>query len=145
MDLAQVFLSPENVAHRQYEALRAYFVERVTAAEAARRFGYTVGAFQQLAHAFRNGHRRQFFVNGPRPGVKAEEGVREKVIALRKQNLSVYDIARALGKEDIDRTPTAIAKMLKAEGFAKLPRRADVERPETIRPIQATASAYRCH
>jgi hypothetical protein len=143
MDLAQVFLSPENVAHRQYEALRAYFVERVTAAEAAGRFGYTVGAFQQLAHAFRNGHRRQFFVDGPRPGVKAEEGVKEKVITLRKQNLSIYDIARALKKEDIDRTPTAIAKVLKAEGFAKLPRRADEERPETVKPIQAERADVR--
>lgn len=143
MDLAQVFLAPESVAHRQYEALRAYFVERVTAAEAAGRFGYTVGAFQQLAHAFRNGHRRQFFVDDARSGVKREEGVNEKIIALRKQNLSIYDIARALHKENIDRTPTAVAKLLKAEGFAKLPRRADEERPESIKPIQAERADVR--
>jgi len=143
MDLAQVFLSPQNVAHRQYEALRAYFVEGVTAAEAAERFGYTVGAFQQLAHAFRNGYRRQFFVDNPRPGVKFGEGVKEKIVALRKQNLSIYDIARALQKENIDRTPTAIAKLLKAEGFAKLPRRADEERPETVKPLQAERADVR--
>lgn len=143
MDLAQVFLSPENVAHRQYEALRAYFVEHVTAAEAARRFGYTVGAFQQLAHAFRSGHRRQFFVDSPTPGVKAEQSVKQRIVALRKQNLSIYDIARALQKEDIDRTPTAIAKLLKAEGFAKLPRRADEERPETVKPVQAERADVR--
>jgi hypothetical protein len=143
MDLAQAFLSPENVAHRQYEALRAYFVEGVTAVEAARRFGYTVGAFQQLAHAFRNGHRRPFFVDDARSGAKSDEGVNEKIVALRKQNLSIYDIARALQKEDIDRTPTAVAKLLKAEGFAKLPRRADEERPETIKPIQADRADVR--
>lgn len=143
MDLAQLFLSPQNVAHRQYEALRAYFVEDVTAAEAARRFGYTVGAFQQLAHAFRNGHRRQFFVDGPRPGVKREERVKEKIIALRKENLSIYDISRALQKENIDRTPATIAKLLKADGFAKLPRRADEERPETVKPIQADRADVR--
>ena len=143
MDLAQVFLSPQNVAHRQYEALRAYFVEGVTAAEAAKRFGYTVGAFQQLAHAFRNGCRRQFFVDNPRPGVKFGEGVKEKIVALRKQNLSIYDIACALQKENIDRTPTAIAKLLKAEGFAKLPRRADEECPETVKPIQAERADVR--
>jgi len=143
MDLAQVFLSPQNVAHRQYEALRAYFVEGVTAAEAARRFGYTVGAFQQLAHAFRNGHRRPFFVDDARSGAKSDEGVNEKIVALRKQNLSIYDISRALQKEDIDRTPTAVAKLLKAEGFAKLPRRADEERPETIKPIQADRADVR--
>lgn len=143
MDLAQVFLSPQSVAHRQYEALRAYFVDGVTAAEGAERFGYTVGSFQQLAHEFRNGYRRQFFVDTPRPGVKSDEGVKEKIIALRKQNLSIYDISRALKKEDIDRTPTAIAKLLKAEGFAKLPRRADEERPDTVKPIQADRADVR--
>jgi hypothetical protein len=45
MDLAQVFLTPANSTHRQYEALRAYFVERLPAAEVAARFGYTVGSF----------------------------------------------------------------------------------------------------
>ena len=29
MDLAQVFLTPQNTTHRQYEALRAYFVDRL--------------------------------------------------------------------------------------------------------------------
>ena len=143
MDLAQIFLSPQSVAHRQYEALRAYFVDRVTAAEAAERFGYTVGSFQHLAHEFRNGYRRQFFVDTPRPGVKSDEGVNEKIVALRKQNLSIYDISRALKKEDIDRTPTAIAKVLQEKGFAKLPRRADEERPETVKPIQAERADVR--
>lgn len=44
-------------------------------------------------------------------------------------------ISRALKNEDIHRTPTAIAKFLKQQGFAKLPRRADNELPETVRPI----------
>ena len=35
-DLAQTFLEPANSTHRQYEALRAYFVEGVPSAEAAR-------------------------------------------------------------------------------------------------------------
>ena len=43
MDLAQVFLSPENVAHRQYEALRAYFVDRVPAADVAEVAGQIEG------------------------------------------------------------------------------------------------------
>lgn len=143
MDLAQLFLSPQSVAHRQYEALRAYFVDGVTAAEAAERFGYTVGSFQHLAHEFRNGYRRQFFVDTPRAGVKSDERINGKIVALRKQNLSIYDISRALKKEDIGRTPTAIAKVLQEEGFAKLPRRADEERPETVKPIQAERADVR--
>lgn len=143
MDLSQAFLSPQDTTHRQYEALRAYFVERLPAAEVAERFGYTPGSFHQLAHQFRNDPQRQFFVNNPRPGVKSNDNVRQKIIALRKQNLSVYDISRALKREDIQRSPVAIGKMLKEEGFARLPRRADEERPEAVKPVQADRADVR--
>ena len=43
-DFSRVFLEPSNATHRQYEALRAFFVEGLPSAEAARRFGYTPGA-----------------------------------------------------------------------------------------------------
>ena len=51
MDLAQVFLTPLNSNHRQYEALRAYFVERLPGPKVAKRFGYTVGSLHQLTVA----------------------------------------------------------------------------------------------
>ena len=50
---ARFFLEPVNPLHRQYEALRAYFIEGLPSAEAARRFGYTPGAFRVLCHQFR--------------------------------------------------------------------------------------------
>ncbi len=137
MDLAQVFLEPGNTTHRQYEALRAYFVEQLPAAEVAARFGYTVGSFHQLAHQFRNNSQRRFFVEPPHPGVKASDTVRSQIVQLRKQNLSIYDISVALKNESIQRTPVAVSKVLEEEGFAKLPRRADEERPECIKPTQA--------
>jgi len=143
MDLAHAFLSPQNASHRQYEALRAYFVERLPAAEVAERFGYTLGSFHQLAHQFRNNPQRQFFVDNPRPGVKADDNVRQKIIALRKHNLSVYDISRALKRENIQRSPVAIGKVLKEEGFARLARRADEERPEAVKPVQADRADVR--
>lgn len=34
MDLAQAFLAPQNACHRQYEALRAYFVEQLPGPDA---------------------------------------------------------------------------------------------------------------
>ena len=42
------FLEPENVSHRQYEALRAYFVDGLPSAQAAARFGYTPGSIDDL-------------------------------------------------------------------------------------------------
>ncbi len=38
---AQTFLAPQMSTHKQYEALRAYYVEELSAAEVADRFGYT--------------------------------------------------------------------------------------------------------
>ena len=71
MDLANVFLTPQNATHRQYEALRAYFVEQLPGPEVAKRFGYTLGSFHQLVHQFRQNPDRQFFAPPLRPGVKA--------------------------------------------------------------------------
>ena len=35
-DLQSIFLEPRNATHRQYEALRAYYVEGLPSAEAAK-------------------------------------------------------------------------------------------------------------
>ena len=59
--LARRFIEPSNTGHRQYEALRAFFVNRVPSAETATRFGYTPGSFRVLVHQFRNHPRRELF------------------------------------------------------------------------------------
>ena len=79
-DLAHVFLQPQNSTHRQYEALRAYFVEALPSAEAARRGGYTPGSFRVLVHQFRQNPDRQFFLppaKGPKAAPKHQR-LREK-------------------------------------------------------------------
>ena len=137
MDLAQVFLTPQNATQRHYEALRAYFVERRPGPEVARRFGYTLGSLHQLVHRFRRQPERLFLVEPPRPGAKADDTLRQRIIHLRKQNQSIYDISAALKKEDISRTPAAVAQLLRQEGFSKLARRGDAERPPGTRPTAA--------
>ena len=143
MDLAQVFLVPQNSTQRQYEALRAYFIDRLSGPAVARRFGYTLGSFQQLVHQFRQGSPRKFFAEPPSRGAKASDAVREHIIRLRKQKLSVYDISEALKKEGIGRTSVAVAAVLKKEGFAKLPRRKDEERPPGTKPTAADRADVR--
>ena len=105
--------------------------------EVARRFGYTLGSFHQLVHQFRRGPRRKFFAEPAPRGAKASDAVREQIIRLRKQNLSVYDISEALKKDGVGRTSVAVAAVLKKEGFAKLPRRKDEERPPSTKPTAA--------
>ncbi|HKA06238.1 MAG TPA: hypothetical protein VKD71_03205, partial [Gemmataceae bacterium] len=143
--MARRFLEPSNSTQRQYEALRAYFVDGVPSAEAAARFGYTPGSFRVLVHQFRNQPERDFFTPTARPGRPPgkRHRLREQVVTLRKQNLSVHDISRSLAREGEALSPAAVAAILKEEGFAKLPRRGDDERPHQTRPEVADIADVR--
>src|SRR6266852_3735805 len=135
-DLDQRFLQPQNSTHRLYEALRAYFVDKLPSREAARRFGYTPASFRVLVHRFRQQPERAFFLapaRGPHAAPKKDQA-RELVISLRKQNLSIYDISRALAREGLSFSPVSVAQLLREEGFARLPRRDDGQRPAGTRP-----------
>ena len=144
-ELERVFLEPTDPTHRQYEALRAYFVEGLPSQEVAKRFGYTRGSFRVLCHQFRQHPQRAFFLQphkGPHRAPKRDP-VRDQVIALRKQNFSIYDISETLKAEGHRLSPVTIALLLKEEGFARLPRRADDERPDTPRPTAAAVADVR--
>lgn len=144
-ELEHVFLEPTDSTHRQYEALRAYFVEGLPSQEVAKRFGYTPGSFRVLCHQFRQHPQRSFFIQ-PRKGphhAPKRDPVRDQVIALRKQNFSIYDISEALKAEGHSLSPVTISLLLKEEGFARLPRRYDDERPDTPRPTAAAVADVR--
>lgn len=135
---AQFFLTPQNPLHRQYEAFRAYFVEGRPSLEVARAFGYTPASFRVLCHQFRHEPDKQsrFFQavqHGPR-FAPIRDQVRELVVAMRKRNLSVYDIQQELALAGHTISINALAVLLREEGFARLPRRLDEERPAAIRP-----------
>src|SRR5271169_3078650 len=143
--LSPIFLEPANATHRQYEALRAFVVEGLPSAEVARRFGYTPGSFRVLVHQFRQSPRRDFFLTpakGPHSAPKTDP-LRDRIIALRKQNLSIYDISRNLAHQGYSLSPVTVAQVLKDEGFARLPRRADEERPPGSRPTTADIADVR--
>jgi transposase len=145
LTFSRFFLEPANATHRQYEALRAYFVEGASSKEAAQHFGYTSGSFRTLVHQFRQDPQRSFF-RPPREHNQADtrqDELRQRVIALRKQNLSIYDISRALEHEGQSLSPVAVNNILKEEGFARLPRRLDEERPPGTRPTQAAVADAR--
>lgn len=127
---ARYFLEPKNAAQRQYEALRAVYVDGEAPGEVALKFGYTPGSFHVLCHQFRQNPDRDFFLpttRGPQTAPK-RDSVKESVVELRKQNMSIYDISKALKKAGTQISAAHVANILKEEGFARLPRRADDER-----------------
>jgi hypothetical protein len=144
---ARFFLAPESPQQRQYEALRAYFVEKAPSHEVARRFGYTPGAFRVLCHEFRHDPARRavFFppsTPGPHSAPKRDR-VRNLAVAMRKRNLSVYDIRRELADAGHTISVNALSVLLREEGFARLPRRLDEERPQALRPEAAAMADVR--
>jgi hypothetical protein len=141
-----VFLEPSNATHRQYEALRAYFVEKLPSAEAAVKYGYTPGTFRVMCHKFRRSRDRQFFLpDGSRSEAVVQDDkraggkgrVRGSIVSMRKQNMSVYDISMALQRSGHKLSPVSVWKILEDEGFGRLPRRRDEERPLPTRPEPA--------
>jgi hypothetical protein len=148
-ELERVFLQPANATHRQYEALRAFFVEKAPSQEVAERFGYTPGSFRVLCHHFRADPAREFFLPARTRAVREEKPpskssrLRDRIVEMRKQNLSVYDIAAALGAEGETLSAPAIWQVLSAEGFARLPRRGDEERGARVRATAAAAADVR--
>lgn len=143
--IKDAFLRPSNSTHRQYEALRAYYVDELPSADVAVRFGYTPGSFRVLCHQFLQNPERKFFLP-PSKGVRStpqKDSLRQEVIALRKQNLSVYDISNALQNIGHKLSPAGVASLLRQEGFARLARRSDEERPQQSRPEAAAIADVR--
>ena len=113
------FAEPATPRQRQYEALRAFYLEGLTSAQAAERFGYSPGAFRVLCHAFRRGELPEFFA-ATRPGPRDQpkkSAAQEQIIALRKRNYSVYDISRALTQQGTPLSATAVREVLAAQGL----------------------------
>src|SRR6516225_3499276 len=144
---AKFFLAPQFPMQRQYEALRAYFVDEEPSGDVARRFGYSVGAFRVLCHQFRHSpEKRASFFRLPQRGPQttpARDRVRDLAIAMRKRNLSVYDIQRELATTGHSISINTLTILLREEGFSRLPRRADDERPPTVKPEIAQVADVR--
>jgi hypothetical protein len=139
------FAEPATTSQRQYEALRAYFIEQLASTEVARRFGYTPAAFRMLCYDFRRGHLGDFFaVRRPGPVEQPKKSkARDQVVELRKRNYSIYDISRTLKEQGTPLGATAVRAILIEEGFARLPRRLDDERPLVSGPTKEAVADVR--
>lgn len=118
------FTAPDQVNHRRYEALRAFFVEDLSHAEAGQRFGYTRWAMVNLVREYRAGKLELFAPPrrpGPAPGVApAKDRARGRVIELRRQGLSTYEISARLAGEGTPLNRTSVGEILTEEGFGRL-------------------------
>lgn len=138
------FLHPNSAAQRHYEALKAFYVGGLPADRAAAEFGFSPTYFKKLRFEFsrklQQGHNPLFpeKKRGPQKRFTSDEAVAD-IIALRKQNHSIQDIKAALSAKGISLSLDTIDKILKAEGFAPLPKRTRQERLEVSIPQKLVA------
>ena len=125
------FLQPLDPMQKRYEALRASFVEDLSAEEVARRFGYSIHTIHALRRDFKAGLLPPFFralTRGPKQRRPSSLTAKGRIVELRKQNYSIEEIEETLLREGYDITAKTIYQILKDEGFARLFRRTHAER-----------------
>ncbi len=138
------FTAPQQVNQRRYEALRAFYVDGLTHAQAGARFGYTRWAMVNLVREHRAGRLELFAPPGrpgPKPGVApAKDRARGRIIELRRQGLSTYEISRKLASEATPLNRTSVAEILTEEGFGRL-----LRHPEPAASISAATPGRDTH
>lgn len=127
------FSTPVSIRQKQYEALRAFFLENKSANEIAQTFGYTISTFYSLTRDFRKqlqeGIDPFFLPKSPgRPPYPVEDEIGVQIISLRKQYLSIPEIKAILDAKGYQTSLQLIHRILTKEGFGRLPRRSQTEK-----------------
>jgi hypothetical protein len=126
----EFFATPEGVAHRRYEALRAYFVDGLSAAQAGARFGYTEATVAAMARDFRAGDRDFFVDRRPGPRVApAKAAAHDEVVRLRAQGRSIDEITAALAGGAAPLNRTGVWEICRDEGLEHLASRPGPQSP----------------
>ena len=117
------------VNQRRYEALRAYLYEGASLQQAADAAGYTRSALASLVRDLRAGKVTVFAPPGVpgRKGAPKKDAARGRVIELRREGLSVYEISMRVTREGTPLGRSAVSDILREEGFGRLVRGAAPE------------------
>lgn len=146
MDINSYFDSPQNMHHRQYEAMRAFLHEKKPAAEVAKKYGYTKSTIYSISRDF-----KKLFITNKlddylfslpkvgRPEKTSAVQIKDKIITLRKHYLSVEEIKEKLDACDTTISETFIYQTVKSAGFAKLPKRSKLAKTEVQASLKVEA------
>jgi len=134
IDPYRYFAHPKSPGQKQYEALRAFYIDNLPARVVADRFGYTVPSFNALKQKFKSGKLSFRFTEKPGPpGSRLPKEVQQRIFHLRSvYNLSSYRIAEILAIDGIEVNPRTINRLLEKAGFPPVPRRGKLRIGETV-------------
>lgn len=129
--------------------MRALCVEQIQAKDVAERFGYSLFSVNAMKRDFVNAIKSRkidsehFFVtrSAGRSPDSNKAKLKDRIIQLRKQNYSILDIKCVLHTENKIVSHDYINRVLESEGFARLPKRTQIERKlQSCRIIKAPRS-----
>lgn len=135
------FLYPAHDWQRRYEALRASFVERLSAKIIAERFGYSTSYIHFLRYQFIHG---KIDFSEPVPEGKTvrrrvDSKIRLKICNWREHRLSAGEITQLLSEEGVELSVRTVERVLAEEGFSKLPRRSRLKLGLTVKGAKVPA------
>lgn len=135
IDLKPFFTQNLAPHQKQYEALRALAIEEKTIDEVAEKFGYTPQSLRTLAHRLINGKFQLMPHIPPGPkGRRTDKTTIDIICLLRKEkNWNAQEIANEISKKGQSISIRSVERILKDEGFPKLPRRTFKERGVTLK------------
>lgn len=141
MNIQNFFTQPDNNKQKQYEALRALFVDQLTVDEVATKYGYSKPYLIKLRYTstkkIEDGINPFFQKQKTGPKKRFTDiSVIQRIIELRKKNHSIKDIRMILEVEDQPLSLQTIDDILKKEGFAPLPRRTRQEKLTVPVPVK---------
>ena len=140
--IVDYFVLHELSTHKQYLAMRRFFLDKASAETVAIEFNYTVSTVYTIARDFKKrlaackvAGEDPFFLSLKPGRKKLGEGseLTALAIAYRKKQLSVPDIKIILDSKGFITSERLINDILKSHGFVRLPKRSGEDRQEILK------------
>jgi len=134
IDLELFFKNPDLKKQKQYEAIRAFVVDKLSAQEVADKFNYKLSSVYTFIKMTKSGEINFFpkHKNGPKQRHFSFE-IQKQIFRYRNKNLSHTDICELLNKKGINISAQTVSRILSDAGFPKLQRRTNKELGLTVR------------
>lgn len=132
--LESFFKNPLSIKQKQYEAVRAFVIDKLSAKEVARKFNYKISSVYTFLKNAKSSV-LDFFPQqkkGPKQRQTSFD-VQTQIYHLRNQNLSHIDICNKLKSENIKISEPTVSRILADAGFPKLKRRTNKELGVTVK------------
>ena len=131
-EVLDYFLKPELATHKQYDAIRAFYVDKLSAEEVAEIYGYQPNTIYSIARNFKEKLKEckelgedPFFKElrvGPKETNREDKNVK-LIVEYRKKMLSIPEIAILMAGQGYPMSTWLIWQILIENGFTRMPKR----------------------